>query len=128
MHLQSGTAVAIFYSTNSLHRRAAKLMMPDLSLTTDAKLQHLGLLPLREKLMLNKVVLVFKACRNLAPQYLINLFICHNSCEPSRFMVLPKSRIDLFKTSISFTDVFLWNSIPAHITSCIALISFEMQL
>ena len=25
--------------------------MPDLSLTTDAKLQHLGLLPLREKLM-----------------------------------------------------------------------------
>ena len=45
-------------------------MMPDLSLTADAKLQRLGLLPLREKLMLNKAVLVFKACRNLAPHYL----------------------------------------------------------
>ena len=103
MHLLSGTALAIFYSTNLIlfiHRRAAKLMMPDLSLTTDAKLQHLGLLPLREKLMLNKAVLVFKAFRNLAPQYLKDLFICHNSRAPSRSMILPKPRIDLLKTSI----------------------------
>ena len=47
-----GCSDILFHKLNSLHRRAAKLMMPDLSLTTDAKLQHLGLLPLREKLML----------------------------------------------------------------------------
>ncbi len=74
-----GCSDILLHKLNSLHRRAAKLMMPDLSLTTDAKLQHLGLLPLREKLMLNKAVLVFKAFRNLAPQYLKDLFICHNS-------------------------------------------------
>ena len=34
--------------------------MPDLLLTTDAKQQHLGLLPLREKFMLNKAVPAFK--------------------------------------------------------------------
>ncbi|WP_419632975.1 hypothetical protein, partial [Thiolapillus sp.] len=79
-----GCSDILFHKLNSLHRRAAKLMMPDLSLTTDAKLQHLGLLPLREKLMLNKAVLVFKAFRNLAPQYLKDLFICHNSRAPSR--------------------------------------------
>ncbi|WP_419641917.1 reverse transcriptase domain-containing protein, partial [Thiolapillus sp.] len=45
-----GCSDILFHKLNSLHRRAAKLMMPDLSLTTDAKLQHLGLLPLREKL------------------------------------------------------------------------------
>ena len=49
-----GCSDILFHKLNSLYRRAAKLMMPDLSLTTDAKLQHLGLLPLREKLMLNK--------------------------------------------------------------------------
>ena len=47
-----GCSDILFHKLNSLHRRAAKLMMPDLSLTTDSKLQRLGLLPLREKLML----------------------------------------------------------------------------
>ena len=46
---------------NSLHRRAAKLMITDSSLTTDTKLRYLGLLPLKEKLMFSKAVLVFKA-------------------------------------------------------------------
>ena len=74
-----GCSDILFHKLNSLHRRAAKLMMPDSSLTTDAKLQHLGLLPLREKLMLNKAVLVFKAFRNLASLYFKDLFMCHNS-------------------------------------------------
>ena len=102
--------------------------MPDSSLTTDAKLQHLGLLPLREKLMLNKAVLAFKAFQDLAPQYLKDLFICHNSRAPSRSMILPKPRRDLFKTSFSFAGASLWNSIPAHTTSSSTLISFKTQL
>ena len=118
----------LFDKLNSFHRRSAKLMMLDLSLTTDAKLQCLGLLPLREKLMLNKAVLVFNACQNLAPQYLTDLFICHNSRASSRSMILPKPRIDLFKTSFSFAGASLLNSIPARITSCGALSSFKTQL
>ena len=102
-----GCSDILFHKLKSLHRRFAKLMMPDLSLTTDAKLQHLGLLPLREKLMLNKAVLVFKAFQNLAPQYLKDLFICHNSHAPSRSMIMPKPRIDLFKISFSFAGASL---------------------
>ena len=112
--VRDGCSDIVFHKLNSLRRRAAKLMMPDLSLTTDAKLQHLGLLPLREKLMLNKAVLVFKAFRSLAPQHLKDLFICHNSRAPSPSMILPKPRIDLFKTSFSFAGASLWNSIPTH--------------
>ena len=51
-----------------------------------------------------------------------------NSRASSRSVILPKPRIDLFKTSFSFTGVSLWNSIPAHITSCSTLISFKTQL
>ena len=123
-----GCSDILFHKLNFLHRRASKLMMPDLSLTTDAKLQHLGLHPLREKLMLNKDVLVFKAFRNLPPQYLKDLFIWHNSRAPSRSMILPEPRIDLFKTSFSFAGASLWNSIPTHITSCSKLISLKTQL
>ena len=62
------------------------LFMKELQITTDAKLGYLGLLQLKEKLMVNKTVLVFKACRNLAPPYLKQLVICSSICTTSRFI------------------------------------------
>ena len=56
-----GCSDIFFNKLNSLHRRAAKLMIYDSSLTNDTKLMYLGLLPLKEMLMFNKAVLVFKA-------------------------------------------------------------------
>ena len=43
------------------------VVMSDSFLTTYTKLRYLRLLSLKAKLMFNKAVLVFKACRNLAP-------------------------------------------------------------
>ena len=54
-----------FIKLNSLHRRAAKLMISDSSLSTDTKLRYLGILPLKEKLMFSKAVLVFEAYKFL---------------------------------------------------------------
>ena len=65
-----GCSDILFNKLNSLQRRAAKLMIPDSSLSTDTKLRYLGLPPLKEKLMFNKAVLVFKAYTNIAPPYL----------------------------------------------------------
>ena len=66
-----GCSDILFNKLNSLHRRAAKLIS-DSSLSTSTKLRYLGILPLKEKLMFNKAVLllVFKAYKNLAPPYL----------------------------------------------------------
>ena len=123
MHQLSGNKL------NSLHRRAAKLMISNSSLTTDTKLRYLGLLPLKEKLMFYKAVLVFKAYRNLAPPYLKQvIFICFNTRATSRFITLPKPRIDLSKTSFLFLGESLWNTIPAQIKSCNSLTSFKTQL
>ena len=112
----------------SLHRKAAKLMISDSSLTTDTKLRYLGLLPLKKELMFNKAVLVFKAYKNLAPPYLKQLFICSNTRATFWFITRPKPRIDLFKTSFSFPGASLWNTIPTQIKSCNSLISFKTQL
>ena len=76
--------------------------MKELQITTDAKLGYLGLLQLKEKLMFNKTVLVFKACRNLAPPYLKQLVICSSIRTTSRFITLPKPRIDLSKLASHF--------------------------
>ena len=96
-----GCSDILFNKFNSLHRRAAKLMITDSSISTDAKLRYLGIPPLKEKLMFNKAVLVFKAHKTLAPPYLKSLLICSNIRATSRYKTLPKPRIDLFKTSFS---------------------------
>ena len=125
----SGMDGVILYSKklNSLHKRAAKLMLPDPS-TTEAKIQRLGLLPLREKLMFNKAVLVFKACRNLAPQYLTSLLKKNSNSLSPRTIILPQPRIDLFKTSRFFSGESIWNSFPAQIKACSSITCFKRQL
>ena len=45
-YVWDGYSDTLFHKLTPLHRKSAKLMMPDLLLTTDAKLRHLGLLPL----------------------------------------------------------------------------------
>ena len=70
-----GCSDILFNKLNSLHRRAAKLMISDSYLSTDTKLRYLGILLLKEKLMFNKAVLVFKAYKNRAPLYLKQLFL-----------------------------------------------------
>ena len=81
-----GCSDILFNKLNSLHRRAAKLMISDSSLSTNTKLRYLGILPLKEKLMFNKAVLVFKAYKNLAPPYLKQLFICSNIRATSKYI------------------------------------------
>ena len=123
-----GCSNILFNKLNSLYRIAAKLMISDSSLTANTKLRYLGLLPLKEKLMINKAVFVFIAYKNLAPPYLKQLFICSNTRTTSRFITLPKPRTDLFKTSFSFSGASLWNTIQTQIKSCTLLISFKTQL
>ena len=60
-----GCSDILFNKLNSLHRRAAKFISD--SLATDTKLRYLQIIPLKEKLMFNNAVLLFKACKNLAP-------------------------------------------------------------
>ena len=44
-----GCSDILFNKLNSPHRRAAKLMISDSSLSTDTKLRYLGILPLKKK-------------------------------------------------------------------------------
>ena len=86
---------------NSLHRRAAKLLLPDKNSSTDEKMKALSILPLQKQLYFNKAVLMFKVNRRMTPSYIISLFSESNN-RTNRY-VLPKPRIDLYKTSLSFS-------------------------
>ena len=49
---------------NSLHRRAGKLILPDLSLSTEQKMNAFGILNLPQQLTYNKGVFMYKVLNN----------------------------------------------------------------
>ena len=67
---------------------------------------------------------------NNSPNYPAQLFIRHQShyTNSRNNLYVPRSRFDLFKTSISFTGVSFWNSLPQNIKSCISLPCFKHNL
>lgn len=125
-----GCSDALFKTINSRHRRSAKLILPDPSLTTDAKLTALNIPQLKQQLLFNKSVFMHKILHDQAPEYLTHLF----QSTPSRYstfkhnLACPKPRIDIFKTSLSYSGAYVWNSLPTCLKSTSNLKTFKTHL
>ena len=127
-----GCSEANFKRINSLHRRAVRLVSENNSLTTDAKIRSLNLLPLKKSLQINKGVLMQKIMASKAPDYLQKLFrrptASRRSARNRASLVVPWPRLDLFKNSLSYSGSKLWNSLPSEITSAPSVTSFRARL
>ena len=119
-----------FQKVDSLYRRSCKLILPDPTLTTDQKLEKLGILPLQKHMSFNKGVFMHKILHNKAPSYLCSLFShAQSRYETSRSNLrIPRPRIDLYKTSLSFAGASLWNSLPTGIQQISSVSSFKTKL
>ena len=67
---------------------------------------------------------------NNSPKYLAQLFISHQShyTNSRNNLYVPRPRLDLFETSISFAGESFWNSLPQNIKSCISIPCFKRNL
>ena len=117
-----------FKKLNSSHRRAIKLIHPDKHVDTDIKFKQLELLPLDRQLTYNKAIIVYKTLNNLSPAYMTKF--CKKACcrYGSNNLLIPKTRIDLCKTSLSFSGAVLWNALPRYIQTSSSLPSFKRAL
>ena len=90
----------------------------------------LGILNLPQQLAYNKGIFMHKVLNNNSPNYLAQLFISHQShyTNSRNNLCVPKPRLDLFKTSVSFAGASLWNSLLQNIKSCISIPCFERNL
>ena len=116
---------------NSLHRRAVKLILPDTNLTTDKKLKEMRIMSLQKQSEYNKGLFMYRVLSNEAPEYISNLFTHTPSryCNSKNYQLsLPRPRIDIFKTSISFSGAYLWNNLPLTVRFCQSLSSFKRKL
>ena len=119
-----------FKKLNALHRRAAKLINTDKSLNTAEKIKSAGLLSLKDQLLFNKAVFMYKILNNNLPSYLSNLFrpsFSRYSLHKQR-LAIPKPRIDIYKTCIAYAGVSVWNSLPTNIRMQSKLSSFKIHL
>lgn len=129
-----GCSDANMKQLNSLHRRAAKVILAEKTSSTDEKLAMLKFLPLKKSRIFNKCVMLRKALITHTPPYLTELFQYapqrpHRAARVSNNILnIPKPRVDLFKQSFSYSGAKLWNSLPARVASAPSMKRFKERL
>ena len=78
-----------------------------------------------------KGLFMYRVLSNEAPEYISNL----STHTPSLYsnsrnyhLSLPRPRLDIFETNISFSGAYLWNNLPVTVRSCQSLSSFKPKL
>ena len=117
-----------FLNINRLHRRAVKIISPIQNTTTEIKMNKLDILPLSEHLKYNKATIIHKIYHEKAPMYLNKLFTKAPDRYESKNLVPPLPRIDLFKTSLSFSGLTIWNDLPTNLKENMSTNTFKHNL
>ena len=127
--LWDGASENVLKRLNSLYRRAPKLILPTPTLSTDEKLVHLKILPLTAHLQYNKYITMYKVRTKSFPVRIIELFTPASSryCNSKCLFIVPKTRVDIFKTSLLFSGSVLWNTLPSDIKCAPSLASFKTR-
>ena len=111
----------------SLHRRAIKIVMLKSSSLTASDYKQLNILPLKFRFMFNKAVLMFKILSGAAPHSLTSKFEVNNA-RHSHKIVVPRPRIDLYKSSLHYSGGMLWNNLPNTLKNISSLQVFIRSL
>ena len=85
-------------------------------------LEQLNIMSFDQSVFLNKAKIMYTVYNSLAPSYLHELFqmrevnldstLSNLKSVANKHYVLPQARCNLFKGSLSFSGVLIWNSIP----------------
>ena len=126
--LWDGAADVHFKKLDSLHRRAAKIILKGHQISTDEKQKMLNMLPLKKQMLYNKAIFMYKVFHNITPKIISSLFqkapLRYNSLN----FIVPPTRIDLVKTSFAFSGSTLWNSFSTLIKTSPCLSAFKRNL
>ena len=123
-----GCSEATFININRQHRRAVKLISPIQNTTTENKMKHLDILPLTEQMKYNKATLIHKIYYDKTPPYLSHLITKSTNRYGSMNLVPPLPRIDIMKTSLSYSGSVVWNDLPDNLKLNMSTKSFKLNL
>ena len=111
----------------SLHRRALKLILLKSTSLTDTDYKTLCILPLKLRFEHNKGIFMYKIMFEIAPTYLKQLFQVNRSRGLNKITIMIP-RIDLFKSSLTYSGAVLWNSLPEPLKKTHIYIFLQKQI
>ena len=122
---------------NKLQRRACKLILLNAYNSLRESLDQLDILSFDQGVFLNKAKIMYKIYNNLAPSYLHEMFqiravnlesaLSNLRSVPNKHYVLPQAKCNPFKSSLSFSGILVWNSIPLDIKNSTSLQMFSKR-
>lgn len=118
-------ALSILKPLVSLQKRAIKLIDKS-SMPTHELFKHLDILPLHLSIRHNTLVFIHKINYGTAPRYLKSA-IKFQSLHESNRAIIPQTKLDLFKMSLSYNGSKEWNALPAIIRSITSLPVFKKE-
>ena len=86
--------------------------------------------PLKEHLQCNKCILVHKVIHNKSPQYLRQLVRTrarNDHSSRNSILILPKTRIDIYKMSFAYSGSFCWNALPRSLKIAFSVSTFKSK-
>ena len=122
---------------NKLQRRACKLILLNDYNSLNESLEQLNILSFDQGVFLNKAKIMYKIYNNLAPSYLHEMFqmravnlestLSNLRSVANKHYILPQAKCNIFKGSLSFSGVLVWNSIPLDIKNSTSLQMFSKR-
>ena len=116
---------------------ACKLILSNDYTCLNESLEILNIMLFDQSVFLNKAKIMYKIYNNLAPSYLHEMFqmrevnldstLSNLRSVANKHYVLPQARCNLFKGSLSFSGVLIWNSIPIDIRNSASLHMFSKR-
>ena len=120
-----------------MQRRACKLILLNDYNSLNESLEQLDILSFDQGVFFNKTKIMYKTYDFLAPSYLheiiqmraVNLETTLSNLRSvaNKHYVLPQAKCNLFKVSLSFSGVLVWNSIQLDIKNSTSLQMFSRR-
>ena len=112
----------------SLQKRAIKMIMLKKSThsSPDNIYNELQILPLHSYIKYNTLILMHKIAQGICPSYLQS--IIKFQTRQSGRAIVPKPKIDLFKTSLSYNGSTEWNMIPSEYRNISSISNFKQKI
>ena len=121
----SNTSSTNISKITRLQRRACKLILGHEYNGLPEALEKLKMLSFDQSIFLSKAKIMYKIHNNLAPSYLNEMFLMRDAnldnttsnlrSVANKNFVVPLAKCNLFKGSLTYSGVIIWNSIPVSI-------------
>ena len=114
----------------SVQKRAVKVLCAASPMLTGRGHISYGPLPLKVHLRYNKCILVHKVIRNKSPQYprqLVHAGARIDHSSRNSILILPKTRIDIYKMSFAYSGSFCWNALPRSLKTACSVSIFKSK-